>query len=407
MAIMHGATWTPAVEFASSLEAKTDHAWIHPGQTISLSWHPIYPPSTAEKFGGQVLLIAEGSTAPVATLAEKLTIDAAQLGRLAVAIPAGTAAGNYWLETRLTNSGGGLDAKARAAYVKRIPVRVADSGNEAPRLQTRLNRAEKKHPLAEYTLELFARADAGEVSPHRYDFAREFARAHQVLDAVEKGQDPFAALRGDLRMAYRSEVDQTLQPYRLFVPSQYDGKQARPLVVALHGMGGDENSMFDGYRAGVIKEEAEKRGWLVVCPKGRETASMYRGKAEKDVLDVMAEVRRMYKIDASRIYIMGHSMGGFGTWSIAMNHPDLFAALGPVAGGGNPAGVEKIKHIPQYVVHGDNDKTVPVAQSRSMVEAARKLGVKVTYVEVPGGTHTDIVVPQFGPMFDFFAEQAR
>src|SRR5260370_1446827 len=104
---------------------------------------------------------------------------------------------------------------------------------------------------------------------------------------------------------------------------------------------------------------------------------------------------------------MGHSMGGFGTWSIAMGRPDLWAALGPFAGGGSPAGMEKIKHIPQYVVHGDNDKTVNVSMSRTMVEAGRKAGAKIVYVEVPGGSHIDIVVPQFGPMLDFFASQSR
>ena len=124
-----------------------------------------------------------------------------------------------------------------------------------------------------------------------------------------------------MRRAYRSAVDQTLQPYRLFVPDSYDVAKASPLVVALHGMGGDENSMFDSYQNGLLKREAGLRGFLVVCPKGRDSASMYRGSAEQDVMDVLAEVRRDYRIDAKRIYLMGHSMGAYGTWSVAMAHP--------------------------------------------------------------------------------------
>ena len=58
---------------------------------------------------------------------------------------------------------------------------------------------------------------------------------------------------------------------------------------------------------------------------------MYRGTAEQDVMDVLAEVRRDYKIDPNRIYLMGHSMGGYGTWSVAMAHPNLFAAIGPIS----------------------------------------------------------------------------
>jgi len=407
MAVMQGAAWTPAVEFASSLEAKADHAVLKPGQTVAVSWSPIYQGSTAQVLNGTAVLVAEGATAPAATLASKLTVQEGKLAPVTMAIPAGTVAGNYWLEIRLADPAKADEPRARAAYVKRLPVQVSPIAAEAARLRARLAGSERKHPLAEYISELYQRADAGEASPHKYDFAREFARANEVLDAVAQGEDPLAGRTGDLRMAYRSEVDKTLQPYRLFVPSAYDGKGARALVVALHGMGGDENSFFNGYQNGVIKAEAEKRGWFVVCPKGRDSASMYRGAAETDVLDVIAEVRRLYRIDAARIYLMGHSMGGYGTWSVAMTRPDLFAALGPVAGGGNPAGLEKIKHIPHFVVHGDNDKTVPVTQSRAMVEAARRLEVKVTYVEVPGGNHVDIVVPQLGPMFTFFAEQAR
>jgi predicted peptidase len=104
---------------------------------------------------------------------------------------------------------------------------------------------------------------------------------------------------------------------------------------------------------------------------------------------------------------MGHSMGGYGTWSIAMAHPDVFAALGPISGGGNPAGMATISRIPEYVVHGDDDRTVPVAQSRTMVEAGKKAGARIVYVEVPGGSHTSVAAPHMGPMLDFFKEQAK
>ena len=104
---------------------------------------------------------------------------------------------------------------------------------------------------------------------------------------------------------------------------------------------------------------------------------------------------------------MGHSMGGYGTWSVAMAHPECFAALGPISGGGTPAGMAKIAHIPEYVVHGDDDRTVPVTQSRTMVEAGKKAGANITYVEVPGGSHIAVAAPQFGAMLDFFAKQRK
>ena len=82
-------------------------------------------------------------------------------------------------------------------------------------------------------------------------------------------------------------------------------------------MGGDETSMFDGYGE-QLKVQAQRLGFLVACPKGRETASMYRGSAEQDVMDVLAEVRRDYKVDRSRIYLMGHSMGRI--WHLERGH---------------------------------------------------------------------------------------
>ena len=122
---------------------------------------------------------------------------------------------------------------------------------------------------------------------------------------------------------------------------------------------------------------------------------------------MLAEVRRDYKVDPNRIYLMGHSMGAFGTWFIAMRHPEIWAALGPISGGGNPGGMAAIRQIPEYVVHGDNDKTVPVNMSRVMVAAGKKAGANIQYMEIPGGSHVDIAVPQFGPMFDFFAKQKK
>ena len=135
---------------------------------------------------------------------------------------------------------------------------------------------------------------------------------------------------------------------------------------------------------------------------------MYIGDAEKDVMDVIAEMRRDYNIDPDRIYLTGHSMGGYGTWSVAMSHPEVFAALAPVAGGSNnPAGMSKIAHIPQLVVHGDTDPTVSVERSRTMVAAGKKVGAEIKYIEVPGGDHGSVVAPNFPAVFEWFDTHKR
>lgn len=412
-AVMHGVAWTPDVEYASALRAKLDHAMLDlPKQAsvkVMVSFAPLYVTehASAAKLSASVVLTQDGKD--VGELAAKSAIDPSHTPFTEpVAIPEDLS-GNYVVEVRLTESDGTAPAGVRTAFVKRLPIHVEDLSADAARLRASLAKAPKSNlalPSAEYTLALYERADNGEVNPRAYNFKKEFAAAQAIADAVDAGKDPFAGKQGDFRRAYRSSVDQTLQPYRLLIPAAYDGVKPLPLLVALHGMGGDENSMFDSYGK-ELPVDANKAGFIMVAPKGRAPASMYRGSAEQDVLDVISEVERDYKVDESRVYLMGHSMGGFGTWSIAMNHPDLFAALGPISGGGDPAGMVKIRDIPQYVTHGNDDHTVNVNSSRVMVEAGKKAGANIVYVEVPGGSHVSVAQPAFAPMLEFFAKQSK
>ena len=419
LAVMRNVPWTPAFEVASSLQGRLDHAIVEPGQQVTVTLAPLYASERANGIKMSATLVlapakkegaAKNDGAAEKSLGSRLEVDPAALPfTTRVTLPGGTV-GDYTLEVRLASDGEAPAGAARAAFVKAVPVHIEALSDAVARLRNRLAKAGKKSgsafATAEYALALYERVDAGDINPTRYEFRGEFAAANAILDALEAGRDPFADKRGDLRKAYRSAVDNTLQPYRLFIPEQYDGTKPSPLVVALHGMGGDESTFFDQY-GGTLKREAARVGLMVVCPKGRDSASMYRGAAEQDVMDVLAEVERDYRIDAKRIYLMGHSMGGYGTWSVAMAHPEVFAALGPISGGGDPSGMVKIRHIPEYVVHGDDDRTVNVAQSRRMVEAGKKAGANIVYNEIPGGSHVSVAEPAFGPMLEFFARQRK
>ncbi len=415
LAVMRNVPWTPAFEFAASLQGRLDHAIVTPGKRLTITLSPLYAATRAvdTKVNSDVFLVpAKRDSAPEKKIGSGAAVNPSALPFAMSATIPEAPEGEYLLEVRLSPEGETPIPASRTGLVKTMPVRIeAGLADEAQRVRDRLAKSGRKdNPAfasAEYAINLYERADRGDTNPNAYNFREEFSSANAILDALDAGRDPLAGKHGDIRRAYRSAVDHTLQPYRLFIPEGYDGKKLTPLVVSLHGMGGDENSMFDGYEKGLLKREAERAGFLVVCPKGRDTASMYRGSAEQDVMDVIAEVRRDFRVDPDRIYLMGHSMGGYGTWSIAMAHPDLFSALGPIAGGGDPSGMVKIRHIPQYVVHGDNDKTVNVFQSRTMVEAGKKAGANIVYVEIPGGGHVDVAAPQFRPMLDFFAKQAK
>jgi len=411
LAMMRNVPWTPALEFATSLQGKLDHAIVEPGAQVRVTLTPLYATSGAAgtKLSASLFLIpVKKDDAALKPLGAPAAVDpTAGPFTMRATLPKAPA-GDYTIEVRLTGDSEPA-AAARGAFVKSLPLHIDLLADSVQQLRARLAKAPKKDGLAtaEYAIALYERADSGDLNPARVNFREEFGAANAILGALDAGKDPFAGKRGDGRRAYRSAVDDTLQPYRLFIPESYDASKPAPLLVALHGMGGDENSMFDSYGSGLLKREAERVGFIVACPKGRDPASMYRGTAEKDVLDVMAEVQRTYRIDPSRIYLMGHSMGAYGTWAIAMNQPDLFAALGPISGGCNTSGMAKIRHIPEYVVHGDDDRTVAVIQSRNMVEAGKKAGAEIVYVEVPGGSHTGVAAPAFASMLDFFARQQK
>ena len=206
-------------------------------------------------------------------------------------------------------------------------------------------------------------------------------------------------------------------PYHLYVPTKYSASKASPLIIALHGLGGTEDAFFDSYGK-KLPELSEQRGYILAAPLGYRvdggygwgvgnpppdpTARRSSEWSEQDVMQVLAQVRKLYKIDENRIYIMGHSLGAIGTWKIAPKFPEIWAAAGAFSGQGTTATAEKMKGIPQFVVHGDADPTVGVGGSRSMVAALKAAGGEVTYIEVLGGSHSNVVEPNFVGMFDFF-----
>src|ERR1051326_6271798 len=100
-------------------------------------------------------------------------------------------------------------------------------------------------------------------------------------------------------------------------------------------------------------------------------------------LKALDEVVKKYHGDRGRLYLTGLSMGGFGSWTIAATHPDLFAAVMPICGGGEPAKMAPaLKSLPIWVFHGGADPVVPTQRSRDMVEAIKAAGnTAIKYTE--------------------------
>ncbi|HEY1602361.1 MAG TPA: prolyl oligopeptidase family serine peptidase [Pirellulales bacterium] len=239
------------------------------------------------------------------------------------------------------------------------------------------------------------------------DFDAELERAGQLAAALKDGRDPLADARGDLRLAYRSNFDGKLVPYRLYLPKNYDQAKAYPLIALLHGAGGDENNFFDRYEK-VWPKLAEERGYIIVAANGRGPTSNYlkENGAQQDVLDVISLMQANYHIDPARLYLAGHSMGSAGTWFIGLEHRDRFAALAPIAGSKMlpfiANGLNSGRKIPLIIVAGVKDAIVPVADCREVAEKAKELGFDVKYLEYADGDHMSVAISSVKEIFDWF-----
>jgi len=209
--------------------------------------------------------------------------------------------------------------------------------------------------------------------------------------------------------------------YGLFVPSKYDKAKKTPLMVALHGLGSNPQQIL---RYPGLTDLAEKYGYIVAAPMGYNAQGWYGNKppfgrqpdpenlfelSEKDVMNVLEIVRKNYNIDANRIFLMGHSMGGGGTFHIGIKNPNLFAALGPIAPAifAKPTELEKIKNVPIILVQGDKDNLVKVEMVRPWADKMKELKMAYEYIEVPGGGHVDVAFKNLDKIFDFFEKHPK
>ncbi|HJU42854.1 MAG TPA: PHB depolymerase family esterase [Vicinamibacterales bacterium] len=272
-----------------------------------------------------------------------------------------------------------------------------------------------------YPVDFIKNVNRGRVQIGTFNVIDEVRIAEGVLSAATSGKDPFKGKTGDFERHHLLAGAGEVMPYRVYVPKGYSASRPTPLVIALHGLGANEDSFFDAYQRQPV-QLAEKHGFLMAAPLGYRVDGFYgsrimgstdvvaqrRGEySEKDVLEVLRLMKANYNVDESRIYLMGHSMGAIGTWALGAKYPQIWAALVAFAGTGSPALAEQMKSIPQFVVHGDNDPTVNVAGSRNMTAALKKAGATVTYIEVPAGGHSDVVVPNLPGAFEFMAAQRK
>ncbi|MBN2446232.1 MAG: prolyl oligopeptidase family serine peptidase [Phycisphaerae bacterium] len=196
---------------------------------------------------------------------------------------------------------------------------------------------------------------------------------------------------GDHARTITSSIDDSRQPYRLYVPTAISRGEPLPLMVVLHGKGVDHNAWFD---LTPVTRYAEQYGYIAVAPNGRG-GRYYEGPGEQDVLDIIAELQRSLPVNPDRIYLTGHSMGGWGVWHIGLRHPDIFAAVCPMSAVAPPRLLDMLpnaRHLAPLIIHDEDDDVVPVTQSRLPTRRLIELGISCQYREEHGYAHSSRLI---------------
>jgi poly(3-hydroxybutyrate) depolymerase len=443
--LLAGREWTDAVDFTSSLVLRTDRVVVDSSRPYAVRLEQIYSPSiqlerslTAHAVLRKPPAAATGTAAaqPGELVKDLVTVDgvARDLRESPVFFDLdlqGVADGPYQLAVEVLDQTRSLGTSTLSISIRKglddLVVRLEAEARRAPEAL----RADILFPV-----DRLRNVNRGRLELRTFDPDRDFAAAEEIAAAVRAGRNPYATRTGDFKRHYLLASAGEIMPYRMYVPTSYapgpstgsgqapGSGRTWPLIIALHGLGGTEDSFFTGPNYnGAFPRLAEQHGYIVAAPLGYRVDGSYgwglgnppadpttrrvQERSEEDVMQVLRTVRQQYRIDENRIYLMGHSMGAIGTWKIAPKFPDIWAALGPFAGSGAPGTLERIRHIPQIVVHGDADPTVNVQGSRSMVEKMKELAIEVNYIEVPGGGHSDVVAPNLPAMFEFFNRHTK
>mgnify|MGYP002478155563 FL=1 len=184
--------------------------------------------------------------------------------------------------------------------------------------------------------------------------------------------------------------------YSIYIPPDYSPDKSWPVVLFLHGAGQAGTDGFAPTRTGLgkaIRNRDKPFPAIVVFPQAQ--------KRERDILStwhpdrpegqralaILDQVQKDFRIDPQRVYLTGISMGGYGAWALASRHPERFAAIVPICGGGDRDAAGALKSVPCWCFHGSDDPAVRVDNSRRMIDALKQAGGKPRYTEYPGVRH--------------------
>lgn len=216
---------------------------------------------------------------------------------------------------------------------------------------------------------------------------------------------------GQQAYTFKKEVGDTLSlNYLLFLPRDYPGDPQRewPLIYFLHGAGerGDDPKLLKRHGIPRIVEERPDFPFITLspqCPSGLWWLEFLDG-----LWALLQQVIAECEVEFTRVYLTGMSMGGYGTWHLATAHPEHFAAIAPICGGGNPLRVCALRDVPVWAFHGAQDPVVPLSESEKMVNALRECGGDVRLTVYPELAHDSWTMTYANPeLYEWFLQHRR
>ena len=238
-----------------------------------------------------------------------------------------------------------------------------------------------------------------------------------ILNPTSMAQDGEAGVPEpfeELRITHTGgEYEDETFRYLLLKPDEIEEGKTYPLVLFLHGAGerGDDNRKQTTHFPDLFQAQEFRSQFpcFLVVPQCRTdrrwtqtsweqaTAPSSKGATTEQMrvaIKALTATLDAYPVDRSRIYLTGLSMGGYGSWDLSMRHPEWFAAVAPICGGGDADLAHRLMAKPVWAWHGDADSVVPVKRTRDVIAAIRQSGGTPRYTEVTGRGH-DSWVPAY------------
>ncbi len=175
--------------------------------------------------------------------------------------------------------------------------------------------------------------------------------------------------------------------YWITLPRGYDKEKKWPMIIYLHpsSLQGHDLSMIGTPIPPDVDEIRNDFPFVVLTPQCPDEYDAWVGDL---VVDLVDEMVKQYNVDSRRVYVTGFSLGGRGSWSVAVDYPEVFAAIAPVAGSyGQPQRISRIKDVPVWVFHGDSDRLLPIDPVKNMVQDLKDSGGNVKFTIYEGAGH--------------------